>query len=579
MTAAAHADSSTWRLRLVVAGLLLVWAVLAGRLLQVQCLQRAQFAARAARQQTIEEVIPARPGDIRDRSGRLLATTTRVHSLYVDPGRIASDWDAALMLGRALDLDPDRLYERLWMSQDRRFLWIKRRLTEEETAAVRALDLPRDAWGFRQEFQRVYPQGRFAAHVLGLRDIDGVGRGGMEQSLDRVLRGRDGRRTLIRDARGYVLEVESAAAQPPEHGRAVRLTLDAVIQVAVEQRLDTLMAECRPVSACAIVLDPRSGEVLALASRPDYDPNNPGEAPDAAWTNMAVAAAFEPGSTFKPCVVAQALDDQVLVRDEEFDCGHGSYRMGRRLLHDHHPYGRLSVNDILVKSSNIGMARIGERLTNARLHAAALAFGFGRRTGIELPGETAGFVRPLAEWNGYSTGSVPMGQELSATPLQVIAAHAVLANRGRQITPHLLLDTDGASHARDVVSTRIASEETARWLVEGPLVEVVSRGTGQRARIDGVRVFGKSGTAQKFDPAAGGYSTTRHVSSFVCGAPADDPRVLVLVSVNEPTAGGSDFGGVVAAPAAADILRAALSHLPQADSATPQQRTAAREIR
>lgn len=574
MADATQGDRSTWRLRLMVVGLLLVWAALAGRLLQVQCLQRAQFAARAARQQTVEEVLPARPGDILDRSGRLLATTTRVHSLYVDPSRVASDWDVALMLGRALDLDPDRLYERLWTSQDRRFLWIKRRLTEEETEAVRSLDLPRHARGFRQEFQRVYPQGRFAAHVLGLRDIDGVGRGGVEQSLDHLLRGRDGRRTMIRDARGYVLDVASAASRLPEHGRAVRLTIDAVVQVAVEQRLDTLMAECRPLSACAIVLDPRSGEVLALASRPDYDPNDPRGAPAAAWTNMAVAAAFEPGSTFKPCVVAQGLDDQVLVRDEEFDCGHGSYRMGRRTLHDHHPHGRLTVTDILVKSSNIGMARIGERLTNARLHAAALAFGFGRRTGIELPGETAGFVRPLAEWNGYSTGSVPMGQELSATPLQVIAAHAVLANRGLRITPHLVLDTAGASHASDVVSSRIVTEETARWLVAGPLAEVVSRGTGQRARLEGVRVFGKSGTAQKFDPATGRYSATRHVSSFVCGAPADDPRVLVLVSVNEPTAGGSDFGGIVAAPVAADILRAALAH---SGDALYEQRTAARE--
>lgn len=559
MADAAREVNSDWRGRLVVVALLLTWAVLAGRLVQVQFAQRAEFAARAARQQTVEEVIPARPGDILDRSGRLLATTTRVHSLYVDPSRIVNDWDVALMLGRALDLDPDQLYERLWMSQDRQFLWIKRRLTEPETDAVRGLDLPHSAWGFRQEFLRVYPQGRFAAHVLGLRDIDGAGRGGVEQSFDNLLRGRDGRRTLIRDARGFVLDAAATAPEPPEHGHSVRLTIDAVLQVAVERRLDSLVAECRPVSVCAIVLDPRSGEVLALASRPDYDPNHPVEVPAAAWTNTAVTAAFEPGSTFKPCVVARALDEQVLVRDEEFDCEHGSYRMGRRTLHDHHPYGRLTLTDILVKSSNIGMAKIGERLTNARLHAVAADFGFGRRTGIELPGEAAGFVRPLADWNGYSTGSVPMGQELSATPLQVIAAHAVLANGGRRITPHLLLDTsDDAGHASAVVSSRVVSEETARWLVEGPLVEVVSRGTGQRARIDGVPVFGKSGTAQKFEPAAGRYSSSRHVSSFVCGAPADGPRVLVLVSVNEPTGGGSDFGGVVAAPAAADMLRAAL---------------------
>jgi cell division protein FtsI/penicillin-binding protein 2 len=550
----------TGRYRLVIGSLVAVWCVLAGRLLQIQLVQRAEFTARAARQQSFDEVIPARPGDILDRNGRLLATTTQTQSLYVDPGRIENDWDVALMLGQALGLDPDRLYERLWRSQEKQFLWIKRRLSDGETELVRELDLPRSAWGFRPEFQRHYPQGRLAAHVLGLRDIDGVGRGGVEQGLNDLLRGRDGKRSLVRDARGYVLEVADAAAVPPQAGQSVRLTIDSVIQFHAERRLDALMDECRPVSACAIVLDPQTGEVLAMASRPDFDPNHPDGAPAAAWTNQAIAAAYEPGSTFKPFVVAQALEDEVLVRDEEFDCERGSYRMGRRVLHDHHPYGRLTVTDILVKSSNIGMAKIGERLTNPRLHAAATAFGFGRRTGIELPGEIAGQVRPLSEWNGYSTGSVPMGQELAATPLQVIAAHAVLANQGRQITPHLLLATEaGPARARAVVSSQVVSAATARWLVEGPMVDVVERGTGQKARIEGLHVFGKSGTAQKVDPATGRYSATRHVSSFVCGAPADDPRVLVLVSVNEPTA-GSYFGGTVAAPAAADILREALRY-------------------
>jgi cell division protein FtsI/penicillin-binding protein 2 len=559
----------TWRYRLVIGSLVTVWCVLAARLVQIQLVQRAQFAVRAARQQSFDEVIPARPGDILDRNGRLLATTTQTQSLYVDPSRIEIDWDLALMLGRALGLDPDRLYERLWLSQDRQFLWIKRRLSDSETELVRGLDLPRGAWGFRPEFQRQYPQGRLAAHVLGLRDIDGVGRGGIEQGLDELLRGRDGQRKLLRDARGYVLEVADAGTVPPEQGQTVRLTIDSVIQVYAEHRLDALMLEDRPVSACAIVLDPMTGDVLALASRPDFDPNRPDHVPPAAWTNQAIAAAYEPGSTFKPFVVAQALEQGVIVRDEEFDCEHGDYRMGGRVLHDHHPYGRLTVTDILVKSSNIGMAKIGERLTNLRLHAAATAFGFGRCTGIELPGEVPGLVRPLSEWNGYSTGSVPMGQELAATPLQVIAAHAILANHGRQISPHLLLATDdGPARARSVVASQVVSPETAMWLVQGPLVDVVQRGTGQKARIEGVRVFGKSGTAQKFDPASGRYSATRHVSSFVCGAPADDPRLLVLVSVNEPTA-GSYFGGTLAAPAAADILQHALRYqdiaLPLAD--------------
>jgi cell division protein FtsI/penicillin-binding protein 2 len=268
---------------------------------------------------------------------------------------------------------------------------------------------------------------------------------------------------------------------------------------------------------------------------------------------------FEPGSTFKPFIVGAAVDHGLIKRNETFDCEFGAYRMGRRILHDHHPYGSLSVTDILVKSSNIGMAKIGERLENPGLFEAASIFGFGRRTGIELPGELNGQLHPLSSWTSYSTGSIPMGQEIAATPLQVAAAHAALANRGRYCSPHLLLQVDDGSKPL-VVTRDVLSPDTARWLIEGPMVEVITRGTGQRAKLKGYSVFGKTGTAQKLDPR-GGYSHSSHIGSFVCGAPADDPRALVLVSVDEPTRGPSNYGGIVAAPAAADILRTTLEHL------------------
>ncbi len=232
-----------------------------------------------------------------------------------------------------------------------------------------------------------------------------------------------------------------------------------------------------------------------------------------------------------------------------------------RTLHDHHSYGNLSVEDILVKSSNIGMAKIGELLGNEQLHAAATTFGFGRRTGIEIPGELPGVLRPLDEWTSYSTGSIPMGQELTATPLQIITAHAALAGGGDFITPHLLLRSESRGmQARQVVVFPVVEHDTAEWLVEGPMTAVIERGTGRQAQIEGYDVFGKTGTAQKVDPETGRYSHTLHVSSFICGAPSDNPEVLVLVCVDEPR-GADQYGGTVAAPTAAKILEQTLQYL------------------
>ena len=565
-----------WRQRLVTGIFAVCGIALAARLIQIQWLDQARFAARASRQQQFDERIAARPGDIYDRNGRLLATTTRTHSLYVDPSRIADPPNLARQLGEALQLDPGALTDRLQRSRDRRFLWIKRRLSAGETAAVRALELPDDVWGFEPEYLRNYPQGPLAAHVLGLRDIDGVGRGGVEEKFDDQLRGRDGRRRLVRDARGFVIDVLDSAGDPAVDGRDVTLTIDSVIQLFVERELDGLMDQWQPQSACAIVLDPQSGDVLAMASRPGFNPNRPDQVPADAWTNTAIASTFEPGSTFKPSVVAWGLEQGRITSDEVFDCEYGAYRMGRRILHDHHPYGSLDLAGVLIKSSNIGMAKIGERLGNAGLHAAADNFGFGRRTGIELPGELPGTLRPLAEWTSYSTGSIPMGQELSATPLQVLVSLATLANGGQAISPHLLISVSGPTpSARDVVSKSVVSPAIADWIIQTALVGVVERGTGQKAQIEGLKVFGKTGTAQKIDPETGRYSSTRYVSSFACGAPAENPRAVVLVSVNEPAAGASYYGGTVAAPAAAAILKQTLALLDDETRSTtaPQTRT------
>lgn len=549
------------RRRTVVALVLCAWLVLAGRLVQVQLGQREHFQERAQLQQTWVEPIPVPPGDLVDRNGRLLATTIRCQSLYVNPSLIDDPESFARRLAQALATDPATLEDRITQDPSRQFLWVKRRLSESEAQRIRDLDFPSGVWGFRQEFRRQYPQGVLAAHVIGLRDIDGVGRGGAEQAFDNLLRGREGQRQLVRDARGYVIEVLQEVTQTPRQGQTVVLTIDSVVQLIAERELDAVMQKWRPRSACAIVLDPHTGEILAMASRPTFDPNASAESDPAGWPNRAISVEFEPGSTIKPCIVAWAIEEGVIDPRQQFDCEQGAYGMAGRVLHDHRPYGVLSVGDILVKSSNIGMAKIGEQLSNQRLYEAAAEFGFGRTTGIELPGELSGTLRPLAEWTSYSTGSIPMGQELASTPLQVIAAHAVLANGGRRVTPHVLLRAGENTNVTHSVSARVVSEETAHWIVREPLTQVIEHGTGTLARIDSLQVFGKSGTAQKIDPETGRYAPDRYVCSFVCGAPAEDPAVLVLVSVDEPSAPGSHYGGSVAAPAAAQVLQCVLAHL------------------
>ncbi len=560
-----------WRFRLIAVCLLLGWVVIIVRLIHVQGAQRQLMNDRVARQSIFSEVIPARPGEILDRNGQVLAMTITCDSLYAVPDEIEQPWDFAWKVSPVLNLNADELYHRLVTHADKRFVWIKRRIEDEQVEQLRSLSLPKPSWGLRREYQRQYPQGGYAAHVLGIRNIDNAGQGGLEQSLHDVIRGKDGDRVMTRDARGIVVEVAVERSQSPVHGQTVVSTIDLLTQIETERQLDTLMEQWTPVGACAIVMAPQSGEILAMVSRPGFDPNSLVSVPETAWKNLAVSAVFEPGSTFKPFVVGWALQTHVLQRDEMIDCSCGAYRMGPRILHDHHSYGSLSVEDVLVKSSNIGMAKIGERIGLESLYEATRAFGFGRRTGIELPGEVSGLLRPISHWNVYSLGSIPMGQELAVTPLQLITAHAALANGGRLVRPHLLrrssndLEADASytttvSPAADVGVT-LLDRDIAEWMIQHPMVQVVERGTGKSARTPGLSMFGKTGTAQKLDPETGTYSDKAWVLSFVCGAPAENPEVLVLLMVDEPRSAGIHYGGTVAAPTAARILEFASSRI------------------
>lgn len=553
----------SWRFGFVTVCVFLGWGILIARLVQLQGSQQELMNSRVLRQSVFSEKLPARPGEILDRNGQVLAMTIPCDSLYAVPDEIEDPVAFAWKIGSILNLNTDELYHRIVDNADKRFVWIQRRISDDKIAAIRELHLPKSTWGLRREYQRRYPQGGFAAHVLGIRNVDNVGQGGLEQSLNDVIRGADGNRVMTRDARGIVMEVAVDRSTPPKHGQTVFSTIDLLTQIETERQLDLLMDEWRPLGACAIVMIPDSGEIIAMASRPSFDPNDLVKVPDAAWKNLAVSAVFEPGSTFKPFIVGWAIQHNILQTREMIDCHFGAYRMGPRLLHDHHSYGALSVEDVLVKSSNIGMAVIGERVGIPSLYEATRAFGFGRRTGIELPGELSGILRPVSQWNVYSLGSIPMGQELAVTPLQLITAHAALANGGTLIRPQILRRTDSANGIHDPqivtpganVKSTLLDPDIAEWLVREPMKQVVERGTGKSAKTPGLSMFGKTGTAQKLDPETGTYSDTAWVLSFVCGAPAEDPKVLVLVMVDEPTSPGIHYGGTVAAPTAARILQ------------------------
>jgi cell division protein FtsI (penicillin-binding protein 3) len=577
VTSLPDATINRGRVRFISTVMIGLWAIVIGRLFIVQCEQADELASYATRQQLTEVTVSARPADLVDRSGRLLATTIVSQSLFVDPQRLDVDDEFIANLAETLSIDADHLKERIAEHTDKRFLWVKRRISDDEAAAVQLLDWPDSAYGFRDEFLRKYPQGHVASHVLGYRDIDGAGQGGVEQSLNHLIEGIPGKRKLVRDALGRIVEVSFDPNSEPKRFDAVQLTLDLTIQMFAEKALDEIVEEWKPTGACAIVIEPRSGDVLAMVSRPTYSLSDMSHVPSNAWRNQAISIIYEPGSTLKPFIVAEALQAGLIQRDEMFDCENGEYKMGPRVLHDHHRYGELSVTDVLVKSSNIGMAKIGERLKNRGLYNATLKFGFGRPTGIDLPGELSGILRPLKQWNGYSTGSIPMGHELAVTPLQLITAQAALANGGRLITPRILKGVQGErSDSARAFQTSLedpslaepativrptVSAEVARWVIEEPMTQVVSRGTGRNAKIPGYSVFGKTGTAQKMDPETGGYSKTLHSSSFICGAPARNPRVIVLVVVDEPQSGSTHYGGTIAAPAAAKILSRSLMYL------------------
>ncbi|MGI8919678.1 MAG: penicillin-binding protein [Pyrinomonadaceae bacterium] len=551
------------RRALFVAAFIVFWVFAIGvRLVYLQVSQHEALGERArSQQQQAIETAPQR-GTLLDRQGRELARSIQTESIFIDAADLESAGDVACTatgLAAVLKLKKEDLQRRLEEAKTKnsRFIWIARRLSAEQASAIRAQGLP--GVNFRSEPKRFYPNGSIGAHVLGFVGIDGAGLGGVEQFYNEKITGQPGKLFIEKDSEGNPYE---SFEQPGTPGHTIILTLDHSIQYRAEQVLLSAIAKSRAKSGTAIVLDPRSGEILALANAPTFDPNKPGESKPEARANWALQNIYEPGSTFKIVSFSAAIEKGLVKPDDRIDCQMGAIKVAGRVVHDHHSFGSLTITEALAKSSNVAAIKLGIRVGDPTMYDYIKRFGFGSRTGIELPGETAGLLRPVSRWQPSSIGSIAIGQEIGVTPLQMAAAFGALANDGVRVAPHLVREVRTAAGATvyraEPEQRRVVNAETARALRQ-MLESVTLNGTAKLAQLNGYTAAGKTGTAQKIDPKTKTYSQTKHVASFVGFAPVTNPSVVIVVVIDEP--GGAYHGGDVAAPVFREIAEQILPDL------------------
>jgi cell division protein FtsI (penicillin-binding protein 3) len=544
------------RVRLLLLVFAVGFGIVLARTAWLQSVQAGELAQRAAQQQRETIVTPAARGTIFDRMGVQLALGETATTVYADPHDVRNARAVALAAQRTLGVDAGRLYP-LLLNKRSRFVYVYRQADPHRAAALEKLHLA--GLGFYPEQRRTYPQHTVGAQVLGAAGIDDNGLGGLELELDRVLSGRPGRETFVKDPLGRPLDVLSSV--PERDGRDVFLTLDHTIQADAEAVLRQTVSQWHAKDATAIVLEPSTGKVLAMAVVPSFDANRFSATPPALQRNRAVTDTYEPGSTFKLVTVAASLSDHLVTASTPFTLPY-SIRVADRIIHDAEQRGTetLTVGQILSHSSNVGAVTLALRLGADRLARWITRFGFGRATGIDFPGESPGIVLPRARWSGSTIGTVPIGQGIAVTPIQVASAYAAVANGGVAVTPHIVDRVVGTSRSRaglpPVRRRRVLSRRISRELLS-MLVNVVAEGTGTLAKVPGYFVAGKTGTAAKPN-ALGGYSS-KYVASFVGIVPASKPRLVILVSVDEPQ--GAIWGGVVAAPAFAQIAKFDLQYL------------------
>ncbi len=535
---------------------ILLYGVIIFRLFLIMFVEHEAYLQKANKQHVKKEEISPKRGNIYDRLGRELAISLEKDSLFIDPAMIKGG-ETLNLLSNYVKVDFREISESA--ESNKRFIWVKRKLDDEVSKKIK--DLKIQGVGFVTENVRFYPKGSIASHVLGFVNIDEEGIEGLEKYYDKYLRAQRASKVVLRDATGKKL---SDGVYWEMKGNDIFVTLDEGLQHIVEKYLDEAMIKWKASSASAIMMDPFTGEILALANRPTYNPNEIFSIKNLANVrNRAITDVYEPGSTFKVVTATAALEEKIILRNTKIDCSPGYIEVGGKKIKDVHKHGVLTFEEVIQKSSNVGTIKIAKMLGREKLYEYIKKFGFGVKSGIDLPGEVAGQVKPINKWSGTSMGAIPIGQEVAVTPLQVLRAYCAVANGGYLVKPFVVSEIrspDGNLIYKAVVQReRIFSEKTAYTLREILTKVTEEGGTATTARVEGNEVAGKTGTAQKYDPKIKTYSKDKYVSSFVGFIPANDPKIALIVIVNEPK--GAHYGGVVAGPIFKAISDEALAYL------------------
>ncbi|HWP23907.1 MAG TPA: penicillin-binding transpeptidase domain-containing protein [Candidatus Binatia bacterium] len=539
---------------------LALFLIVGGRAFQLQVLQGEKLMRLGQRQHLKEWIVLPKRGALFDRSGEPLALSLESHSVYVRPRRIEEPAKLAAGLAQILNLREADVRQKL--TSDKPFVWLKRQVSGAEAEKIQALNA--DGVGMFFEPTRLYPQGQLAGQVIGFVGRDSEGLEGLELKYNDYIRGETGSSVTERDALGRRVMVQGVEGLQMPPGSDVYLTLDTTIQHIAEKELEAAIQKHRAKAGVAIVVEPVTGAILAMANYPSFNPNEYSKQPAEQRRNRAVTDSFEPGSTFKTILAAAALEEGVVGKDDLFYCEMGKYAYAGRAIHDTHPHGWLPFSKILQVSSNIGFTKVAEKLKRERYFKYIEKFGFGQPTGIDVPGEVPGMVRRPETWSAIDLATHAFGQGIATTPIQLVMAYAAIANGGFLMRPYVSRRVVGPQgkvllENQPHVVRRVVSEKTAKLLAD-MLREVTSEGgTGVMASVDGFEVAGKTGTAQKADPVHGGYSARKRVASFVGFVPANDPRLVALVLIDEPEV--NVYGGVVAAPVFRNIAQGALRQL------------------
>ena len=555
----AHFEKIRHRMIIVAVVFSMYGTGLVARLVYLQVFQHETLKAQAERQYIRRIVINTGRGIIYDRNLNALAANIEMESVYVNPGKIADKKFTADMLASILGIDNKAVAK--YISAKKHFVWIKRKCSFEEIEKLKELRLP--GVGYIGETKRFYPKRELAASVIGFVGLDNQGLAGIEHQFHSVLKGVSYRKVMVKDARGRIVRAGTEATGVQKKSWDVKLTVDEVIQFITERELNKQIQKYGAKGGIAIVMDPNQGEILAMADLPEFNPNNFASYPQELYKNKAVTNAYDPGSIFKPIVAAAAIDANVADVEDVFYGENGQIKIGRTRIGEaaNHKFGWLTLRNIIAKSSNIGIIKVAQKLGEKKLYAYIKDFGFGKKVGIGLPGEAKGKLRSLSKWTPLSLASISFGHEISITPLQMTVAMGAIANGGYLVRPRIVqafLKDGKEQYHKPLQIKRILSEQTSRKMIS-ILKTAVREGTGKNAAIPGFDVAGKTGTAQKLDPDTKAYSQTAYISSFIGFVPADDPKLVILVMVDEPQ--GTYWGGEVAAPAFKEIGQQVLRYM------------------